>query len=222
MTPPAQPRFPDPLGLAPGQYAASPVAVGGELSPAFLLAAYRLGLFPWTVSPVTWWSPDPRGMLEFDRLHVSRSLRRTLRRNTFRVTVDRAFPEVVAACAVEHRKGGTWITPEFMAGYTELHRLGHAHSVECWLEDRLVGGIYGVQIGAVFSGESMFHRVDDASKAALFHLVQRLRHAGFAFLDVQMVTEATRRLGAEEVPRETFLRRLREAVRRDLRFPSEP
>ncbi len=220
MTPSAQPRFPDPLGLPPGRYAASPVAVGGDLSPACLLAAYRLGLFPWTVAPVTWWCPDPRGVLELDRLRVSRSLRRTLRRDPFRITVDRAFSEVVAACAVEHRKGGTWITPEFVAGYTELHRLGHAHSVECWQEGRLVGGIYGVQVGAVFSGESMFHRVDDASKAALFHLVQRLRGAGFALLDVQMVTDATRRLGAEEIPRETFLRRLHEAARNPVRFPT--
>ncbi len=220
MTPPLQPRFPDPRDLPPGQRAASPVAAGGDLSPACLREAYRLGMFPWTEDPVTWWSPDPRGLLELDRLHVSRSLARTLRRDPFKVTVDGAFPEVVAACAVEHRKGGDWITAGFQAAYSELHRLGHAHSVECWQEGRLVGGIYGVHVGGVFCGESMFHRVDDASKTALVHLVRLLQQGGFAFLDVQMVTEATRRLGAAEVPRSEFLRRLHEAHDRPVQFPT--
>jgi leucyl/phenylalanyl-tRNA--protein transferase len=220
MTPPLQPVFPDPRTLLPGECTASPVAAGGDLSPACLLAAYRLGLFPWTEQPVTWWSPDPRGVLELDRFHVSRSLQRTLRRQPFTVTIDRAFPEVVAACAAEHTAGGTWITPMFLAAYTELHRLGHAHSVECWREGRLVGGIYGVQVGGIFSGESMFHREDDASKVALHRLVHLLREAGFGFLDVQMVTEATRRLGAEEVPRAAFLERLHRESGRAVVFPS--
>jgi leucyl/phenylalanyl-tRNA---protein transferase len=219
MTTMPQAGFPDPRTLRPGECTASPVAAGGDLSPACLLAAYRLGLFPWTEQPVTWWSPDPRGVLELDRLHVSRSLRRTLRRRTFTATVDKAFPEVVASCAAEHTTGGTWITPAFLAAYTELHRLGHAHSVECWREGRLVGGIYGVSVGGVFSGESMFHREDDASKAALWHLVQLLRGAGYAFLDVQMVTDATRRLGAEEIPRASFLVRLHREVDRSIAFP---
>jgi leucyl/phenylalanyl-tRNA---protein transferase len=219
MTSPLQPQFPDPRDLPPGGCKASPVAAGGDLSPAYLREAYRLGMFPWTEEPVTWWSPDPRGLLELDRLHVSRSLARTLRRNPFKVTVDAAFSEVVAACAVEHRKGGDWITAGFQAAYSELHRLGHAHSVECWQEGRLVGGIYGVHVGGVFCGESMFHRVDDASKTALVHLVRLLQQGGFAFLDVQMVTEATRRLGAAEVPRSEFLRRLHEAHDRPVTFP---
>lgn len=218
MNPPVQPPFPDPRELPPGILAGASVAIGGDLSPARLLAAYRLGLFPWTEHPVTWWSPDPRGVLEFGGLHVSRSLARTLRRRPYRVTADQAFSEVVAACAVEHRKGGQWITPGFIVAYSELHRLGHAHSVECWKDGQLVGGIYGVAVGGVFAGESMFHRADDASKVALVHLVRLLEHGGFAFMDVQMVTDATRALGATELPRADYLRRLHAAAERPGRF----
>jgi leucyl/phenylalanyl-tRNA--protein transferase len=212
-----QPWFPDPRRLARGELGAAPLAVGGDLSPARLLLAYRHGLFPWTVNPVTWWSPDPRGVLFFEDFHVSRSLARTLRRQPFTITVNRAFRAVIEGCALAPRKG-QWITPEFIDAYDRLHRLGHAHSVECWQGDRLKGGIYGVAVGGVFSGESMFHLADDASKVALAHLVGRLRERGFAFLDVQTVTETTRKLGAKAVTREEFLRRLDEGAERDVSF----
>ncbi len=183
------------------------VAVGGDLSVPRLLLAYRSGLFPWTADPVTWWSPDPRGIFELDGFHVSRSLARTLRKGGFEVTFDRAFREVITACAKTRRPGG-WISKEFIAAYTALHEAGHAHSVECWRAGELVGGVYGVAVGGLFAGESMFHRADDASKVALFHLVGRLRERGFMLFDTQMVTPVTRQLGATEVSRSKYLRRL--------------
>jgi len=189
------------------------VAVGGDLSPARLLLAYRSGLFPWTEAPVTWWSPNPRGIFELGGFHVSRSLARVLRQHRFEITVDRAFPAVMAGCAAPGpERHGTWITPGFVAAYTELHRLGHAHSVECWSEGRLAGGVYGVAVGGLFAGESMFHRVPDASKVALFHLIERLRAGGFRLFDIQMVTPITRQLGAVELDRNTYLARLAAAV----------
>lgn len=193
------------------------VAVGGDLSVPRLLLAYRSGLFPWTEDPVTWWSPDPRGIIELDAFHVSRSLARTLRKGAFEVTLDRAFREVITACAKTRRPGG-WISREFIAAYTALHEAGHAHSVECWRAGELVGGVYGVAAGGLFAGESMFHRADDASKVALFHLVGRLRERGFTLFDTQMVTPVTRQLGATEISRAAYLRRLAEAVTRDARF----
>ncbi len=188
------------------------VAVGGDLSVPRLLLAYCSGLFPWTADPATWWSPDPRGIIELDQFHVSRSLSRTLRKGVFEVTFDRAFREVITACAKTRRPSG-WITVEFINAYTELHEAGHAHSVECWLAGKLVGGVYGVAVGGLFAGESMFHRADDASKVALFHLVGRLRERGFTLFDTQMVTPVTRSLGAVEISRASYLRRLRAAVK---------
>jgi len=193
------------------------VAVGGDLSVPRLLLAYRGGLFPWTAAPVTWWSPDPRGIIELDQFHVSRSLARTLRKGGFEVTFDRAFREVITACARTRRPGG-WISPEFIAAYTALHEAGHAHSVECWRAGELVGGVYGVAVGGLFSGESMFHRADDASKVALFQLVGRLRERGFTLFDTQMVTPVTRQLGATEITRAAYLRRLAAAVRVNAAF----
>ena len=159
--------------------------------------------------PVTWWSPDPRGIFELERFHVPRSLDRVLRSARFRVTVNEAFQAVMEGCAAPGpRRGRTWISDAFVEGYTRLHQAGHAHSVECWLEGELVGGIYGVAVGGLFAGESMFHRASAASKVALAHLVERLRTRGFGLFDIQMVTPVTRQLGAHEIPREDYLRRL--------------
>ncbi len=189
------------------------VALGGDLSVPRLLLAYRSGIFPWSVDPVTWWSPDPRGVLELDRFHVSRSLARTLRKGIYRVTVDQAFRAVIEGCA-EPGPGRTssWITPEFVSAYLRLHEEGHAHSVECWRDGVLVGGVYGVHIGGFFSGESMFHRASDASKVALSGLVEHLKGRGFTLFDIQMVTPHTCQLGATSISRADYLRRLERAV----------
>ena len=216
------PLRPDPAGGFPDPHQADAqglVAIGGDLSPERLREAYRRGIFPWTVDPVTWWSPDPRAILELDRLHVSQSLRRVIRKNVFTVTRDQAFAEVIRNCAAPGpKRRGVWITPEFIAAYTRLHELGHAHSVECWQAGRLAGGIYGVAVGGLFAGESMFHRVSNASKVALFHLVQHLRERSFLLFDIQMVTPATASLGAVEISRDEYLRRLAVAVGRECPF----
>lgn len=207
--------FPDPvLADADGL-----VAVGGDLSLPRLLAAYRNGIFPWTVNPITWWSPDPRAIFELDRFHLPRSLAKVLRKGVFEITVDRAFRQVMEGCAAPAPgRRQTWITREFITAYTRLHKAGHAHSVECWQNGELVGGIYGVAIGGFFAGESMFHRAANVSKVALYHLVQCLRERGFALFDIQMLTPVTKRLGAVEIPRPDYLRRLGKAVDRDCAF----
>ncbi len=209
-------------GTPPLRYWQSPAAagpdglvgVGGDLRPGTLLAAYADGVFPWynAGDPVLWWSPDPRGIIELPAgLHVSRSLQRTLKKGQFRTTVNRAFPAVMAACG-EGREGGTWVTPDMLAAYTVLHRLGHAHSVEVWHGDELVGGVYGVAVGGLFAAESMFHRATDASKVALVALRDRLVAAGYVLWDVQISNEHTARMGATDIPRREYLRRLRAAV----------
>ncbi len=203
--------FPNPRGAVRRGPLDGLVAVGGDLRPERLLLAYRSGMFPWTAGPVTWWSPDPRAIFKLGEFHVSRSLRRTLRRQVFRVTRDEAFADVIAACATVPRPGG-WICPAFVEAYTQLHRLGHAHSVECWDDGELVGGVYGVAIGGLFAGESMFHRRTDASKIALLALHDHLVERGFALFDIQMVTPATGPLGAVEIDREDYLCRLARAV----------
>jgi leucyl/phenylalanyl-tRNA---protein transferase len=207
-------RFPDPARAA----ADAPLARGGDLAPDTLLDAYRHGIFPWPSNGrLYWWSPDPRAVIPLDALHVSRSLRRTLRRGTFVCSVDVAFDVVVAACA--QRPGeGTWITPAMRRAYRRLHRQGAAHSVEVWeaVSSRLVGGLYGVAVGAAFSGESMFHRVTDASKVALVHLVDRLRESGCTLFDVQVPTPHLERLGAVAMPRAAFLAALAGARDRDV------
>lgn len=200
------------------------VGIGADLEPGTLLAAYRTGLFPMPLpaelrvsvgrdtAPVGWWSPDPRGVLPLDALQTSRSLRRSLRR--YEVTFDTAFGRVVEACADPSRPHG-WIDRSIVTAYGRLHQLGWAHSVEVWDRDdgELVGGLYGVAIGRFFAGESMFHRRTDASKAALVHLVERLRSENFTLLDVQWRTEHLASLGAVEMPRTEYLARLESAVR---------
>jgi leucyl/phenylalanyl-tRNA---protein transferase len=202
------PDYADPSGL---------IAVGGDLSSERLLEAYRVGIFPWYSEdqPILWWSPDPRFVLELKQFKISRSLQKTLRKKMFHVTFDRVFEDVIAACAEVPREGqsGTWITPEMCEAYIELHGLGFAHSVECWFEGRLAGGLYGVSLGKAFFGESMFHRKTDASKVALAVLVEKLRDWGFHFIDSQMTTEHMQRLGAEEIPRRIFLKKLQSALR---------
>jgi leucyl/phenylalanyl-tRNA--protein transferase len=190
------------------------VAVGGELSTARLLEAYRSGIFPWSVDPVSWWSPDPRAIIEPGELHVPRSLMKLIRKAPFEITTNRVFTDVMKRCA-EPRTGQpqSWITSEFIEAYTQLHRLGHAHSLECWQAGELVGGIYGVACGGFFAGESMFHRVSNGSKVALFHLVQRLIAKGFVLFDVQMLTPVTQQMGGIQIPRAMYLERLAQAVR---------
>ncbi len=195
-------RFPDPR-RAPGD---GPLAVGTDLRPATLLDAYRHGIFPWPDrdGEVHWWSPDPRAVFPVGGVHVSRSLRRTLRSGRFTTTVDTAFDEVVAGC--QERDEGTWITPELRAAFGELHRLGHAHSIEVWSDgDRLVGGLYGIAVGAVFCGESMFHRVTDASKVAMVELDRRLAAGGFVLFDAQLPTPHLASMGARVIRRDDYL-----------------
>jgi leucyl/phenylalanyl-tRNA--protein transferase len=208
-------RFPNPdLADAEGL-----VAVGGDLSLARLLLAYRTGVFPWTVQPITWWSPDPRAIFELEGFRVSKSLRRILRRGDFAITVNTAFRQVIEGCAAPAPgRRTTWITPEFIEAYTQLHEQGHAHSLECWQGDDLVGGIYGVAVGGLFAGESMFRKVSNGSKVALFHLIEHLRQREFDLFDIQMLTPITARLGGVSISRKEYLNRLAEAVAKPCRF----
>ncbi len=197
------------------------LAVGGDYRPEVLLTAYAHGIFPWPnrEMPYAWFSPNPRMILLPEQLHVSRSLRKTLSKGCFRVTFDTAFGEVVRRCAMAPRpdQDGTWITQELMESFVELHRLGLAHSVETWLDGQLVGGLYGLSLGAVFCGESMFHRETDASKVAFVTLVRQLRAWGFQLVDCQIHTELLESLGAREWDRDDFLDRLETAIRRPTR-----
>ena len=195
------------------------VAIGGDFSVERLLLAYRSGIFPWTVSPISWWSPDPRAILELDKLHVGESLQKTLRKGIFQVTMNRAFSQVIAHCAARGPgRTETWITEEFIEAYTRLHERGHAHSLECWKDGELAGGIYGVAIGGFFAGESMFHRASNASKVALCHLVEHLRSRKFRLFDIQMLTPVTKQLGGETIPRGVYLDRLEKALEAECEF----
>jgi leucyl/phenylalanyl-tRNA--protein transferase len=202
-------ELPDPAAAAPGE---DVVAIGADLEVSTVFAAYARGMFPMHLGTgeLAWWSPDPRGVLPLDGLRVSRSLRRSAGRFTY--SVDRAFGAVMAGCADERRDSG-WITDEFVDTYTRLHRMGWAHSVEVWRDGDLVGGLYGVELGGLFAGESMFHRETDASKAALVVLVSLLREGGGdRLLDVQWRTDHLATLGVVEVPRREYLRRLERAL----------
>jgi leucyl/phenylalanyl-tRNA--protein transferase len=201
------------------------VAVGGRLATERLLDAYRHGIFPWpsqSYEPMLWWSPDPRAILPLRGVYRSSRLLRRMRRGEFQFRLNTAFAEVIAACGSgPGREGGTWLTPEMITAYTELHRLGHAHCVETWQHGRLVGGVYGVAIGGLFAAESMFYRARDASKAALVRLVDHLAARGYQLLDVQQWTPHTGSMGVIEVPRRDYLRRLAEAVELPVTFGNE-
>jgi leucyl/phenylalanyl-tRNA--protein transferase len=189
------------------------LAVGGDLSVRRLLAAYRQGIFPWYSAgqPILWWSPDPRAVLFPDKLHVSRSLARVLRQGRFEVTFDQDFAAVIQRCSEPRADDqGTWITTEMQQAYIDLHAAGHAHSVEAWLNGELVGGVYGVSIGKVFFGESMFSRVSNASKVAFVTLVHQLRAWDFGLIDCQIQSEHLARFGAELIPRQRFVQLLDE------------
>lgn len=201
------------------------VCIGGNLSVEWLLDAYRHGLFPWPLIPgielPQWWSPDPRAIFELDGLHISRRLRRRLRSSEFTATIDRDFDGVIQGCATSgDRQGDTWLTPSMIAAYRRLHELGHAHSIEVWADGELAGGTYGVSIGGFFAAESMFHRRRDASKVALVHLFEHLNEQGFLLLDIQQLTDHTASLGAIEIPRSEYLKRLANAVTAPVSFYS--
>ncbi|MEO6596866.1 MAG: leucyl/phenylalanyl-tRNA--protein transferase [Planctomycetota bacterium] len=206
-------RFPDPLrfdreGL---------VAIGGDLRPERLLAAYASGIFPWYAEGYVpmWWSPDPRALLDPEHLHVSRSLRAVISEGGFRLTWNHCFRRILAACG-RRRLEGTWIIAEMIEAYVRLHQLGHAHSLEVWHGSELVAGIYGVQVGALFAAESMFHRRTDMSKVALVALVRSLFAAGIQLFDVQFKTDHLASMGAFEVPRGVYLERLGQLVALDV------
>lgn len=190
------------------------LAVGGDLAPERILSAYRQGIFPWFSpgQPILWWSPDPRAVLLPEKLKVSRSLRKTINKGSFQVTFDTAFEQVIRACATTPRRGqpGTWITEEMQQAYIKLHRMGYAHSAESWSGDELVGGLYGLRLGRVFYGESMFSRRTDASKVAFVHLVRKLQEEGVMLIDCQVTTDHLLSLGAEEIPRRRFIELLRQ------------
>lgn len=210
--PPVQSALRDPNGL---------LAAGGELSSERLLDAYRHGIFPWFSEgdPILWWSPDPRMVLFPEELRISRSLAKTLRNRRYEVRFDSAFDEVIAGCAAPRgREAGTWITDEMIAAYRGLHALGWAHSVETWIDGTLSGGLYGVAVGQVFFGESMFARSADASKIALVALVAHLKSADFRLVDCQMRTRHLESLGAREIPRRRFSRLLEELIH----YPRSP
>jgi leucyl/phenylalanyl-tRNA--protein transferase len=194
------------------------LAVGGDLRPERLLEAYRHGIFPWynDDQPILWWSPDPRTVLFPEKLHISRSLKRSLRPGLFSVTLDQRFRDVMQQCAgprPQYPDGGTWITEEMLDAYTKLHEQGYAHSVETWQEGQLVGGLYGVALGRSFFAESMFTRVPDASKVALVSLVRQLQTWEFRIIDCQQASPHVMRFGAEEILRRDFLAHLADAVR---------
>jgi leucyl/phenylalanyl-tRNA---protein transferase len=207
--PPVARALRDPNGL---------LAAGADLSPGRLLDAYAHGIFPWfgEDDPVLWWSPDPRMVLFTDAVHVSRSLRKTIRSGRLQVTLDNCFPQVMKGCAAPRRgQDGTWITDEMAEAYEHLFDIGYAHSVEVWSDGNLVGGLYGVTLGRMFFGESMFSRVPDASKMALVALVKQVERWGFPCVDCQMSTSHLSSLGAREIPRVEFLRELGPLIRRD-------
>jgi leucyl/phenylalanyl-tRNA--protein transferase len=198
------------------------LAAGGDLSPARLLAAYRRGIFPWYSrgQPILWWSPDPRAVPVPQELKISRSLAKAIRNRGFETRIDTAFRDVIRACgSAELRPGGTWLSPEMRAAYFQLHQRGHAHCIETWLDGTLVGGLYGVSIGAMFFGESMFSLARDASKVALKRLCDELTDRGITLIDCQMATPHLLSLGARLIPRHAFIEQLQTRVAQTIRWP---
>ena len=193
------------------------VAVGGEITTVRVLSAYRQGIFPWYSEdqPVLWWSPEPRAVLYPDKIKISRSLKKTLRKKNMRVTADQAFGEVNKACAgprIQSPEGGTWITDEMMVTYTQLHEMGYGHSIEVWLDEKLVGGLYGLALGSAFFGESMYSHAPDASKIALVHLAKYASSTGIEFIDCQLPTEHLSSMGAIDISRNEYLATLKDAL----------
>jgi leucyl/phenylalanyl-tRNA--protein transferase len=216
-------RFPDPRAANYGDI----IAIGGNFQPANLINAYRRGIFPWPTEncPLPWFCPRERAIIEWNDLHVPRRLARLSRQSPFHLTIDRAFPSVVLSCALIPRpeESGTWITKDVFEAYSALHSLGHAHSVEAWEGDELVGGIYGVDAGGAFAGESMFYLRPNASKLALLFLLEHLHARGLDWLDVQVMTPHVARLGAKLISRDAFLDKLAGALACGLKlFPSPP
>jgi leucyl/phenylalanyl-tRNA--protein transferase len=219
MPRPKKPIFNDPrLGIDAAEDGL--VAVGGTLEPDILEKAYRMGIFPWSSHPaVTWWCPDPRAVFELESFRIPRSLRKSIRQSGWTFHLDRDFEGTMRRCAEPTAdRPSTWISEDFVASYCELHRRGFAHSVEVYENDKAVGGLYGVTFGGFFGGESMFRRRSNASKAALAHLVSHLRVRGFLLLDAQVMNPHLASLGAREISRAEFLRRLREALALEVSF----
>jgi len=196
------------------------LAVGGDMLPGTLIRAYARGIFPWSSDPITWWSPDPRAVFDIDGFELSERSKRYLRSERFHITFDKAFQNVMERCA-EPAPGreDTWISRDFVVSYTRLFHMGFAHSAEVWVDDMLAGGVYGVALGGLFAGESMFHAVSNASSIALGALMERLKKRGFLLFDTQVITSHTARLGAFEIPRAEYLLRLRGALRKKCEFP---
>jgi len=209
-------RFPDSESASPDGL----IAVGGDLSTERLLLAYRTGIFPWPVQRMlTWFCPDPRAILELDELIIHRSLAKRMRRGGYEVRVNSAFADVIRACACRtESRPSTWILPQLVEAYQRMHLAGWAHSVEVWADNELVGGLYGVSIGGLFAGESMFSVMPDASKIALCHLVERMKVRGLTLLDVQVPNPHLATLGVKALPRRAFLERLKVAVAQPVSF----
>lgn len=213
LFPPVSRALRDPDGL---------LAAGGDLSSQRLLAAYRHGIFPWfdDSQPILWWSPDPRCVLYPEQLHVSRSLAKQMRKLPYQVSFDQCFETVVRSCsAPRDEEGGTWITEDMVAAYSRLHDEGHAHSVEIWLDNELVGGLYGIAMGRLFFGESMFSRTSNASKIAFVRFVEQLRQWGYYLVDCQVYSEHLASLGACQIPRHEFTRILSREVEEPIAHP---
>ena len=205
--------FPDPEKADPDGL----LAAGGDLSVNTLIEAYSHGIFPWYTqdSPILWWCPDPRLVLFPEKFKTSRSLMQAINSKKYTVKIDTCFSRVIENCALVKRKNqeGTWITSEMMEAYVRLHKEGYAHSVETFHDDQLVGGLYGVSLGKIFFGESMFYKMTDASKVAMYYLVEKLKKSGFHIIDAQQSTQHLKNMGAEEIPRKEFLRLLKEALK---------
>ena len=214
---PADFTFPDVKNSTPEGL----LAVGGDLSPERLLSAYKQGVFPWFSEdqPILWWSLDPRAVIPLDGFYIGATLSKVLKRETFETRINTEFEKVMRACSV--RPDGTdsgWITKEMISAYTKLHQLGYAHSIESWRNGKLVGGVYGIAIGGLFAGESMFYKEANASKVALVALVEQMKKSGLTLFDCQMVTEITKKMGAIEISREEYLKRLRHALSQNCKF----